>query len=182
MFTFFIDSPAWLSFLRTDFVKIHQMKIAYYITQLERVFHGGNWVQESFAGKLKDLDDERVFFQPYPRVHSVAELVSHCAYWRTVTLSRLRGEQNSYRDATFALQNFPDINELKAKGWLSIRQSLEETQIELVNFLKDKDDSFLANEYEPGLTYEFVVEGTIQHDYYHLGQIGLVMKIFRETR
>ena len=158
------------------------MKVSYYITQLERVYFGENWVEESFEGKLKDLDDRQVFSQPIPNVHSVAELVSHCSYWRRVTLSRLRGEKNSYRDSTIASQNFPAIEDLKLKGWPRIKQELEETQIQLVNFLKDKSDSFLQNEYDSGLTFEFLIEGTVQHDYYHLGQIGLVLRMLKEIK
>src|SRR5688500_18813226 len=135
------------------------MKVANYITQLQRVYHGGNWVQESFVGKLKDLGGEQVFWQPLPGVHSVAELVWHCTYWRVVNLSRLRGEKNSYRDATMASQNFLALDELKMKGWKTIRQEFDETQTKLINFLQDKTDAFLENEYEPDHTYEFVMEG-----------------------
>lgn len=158
------------------------MKVTNYITQLHRVYHGGNWVQESFIGKLKDLTDEQVFWQPFPGVHSVAELVWHCAYWRIVTLSRLRGEQNTYRDATMESQNFLPLDDLKRKGWKAIRQALDETQTDLINFLQDKPDAFFDNEYAPDHTYEFVVEGTIHHDYYHLGQIGLVIRMLREAK
>src|SRR6188768_3127775 len=97
------------------------MKIANYILQLQRVYHGGNWVQESFEGKLNSLSDEQVFLQPFPMIHSIAELVWHCSYWRRVNLSRLRGEKNKYRDATIGALNFPVIDELKVKGWKKIR-------------------------------------------------------------
>jgi uncharacterized damage-inducible protein DinB len=156
------------------------MKVLNYITQLQRVYHGGNWVQESFVGKLKDLNDEQVFRQPLPGIHSVAELVWHCTYWRVVTLSRLRGEKNRYRDVTMVSQNFLPPDELKMKGWKKIQQEFDETQTQLIAFLQDKNDAFFENEYEPDHTYEFVLEGTIQHDYYHLGQIGLVIRMLRE--
>jgi uncharacterized damage-inducible protein DinB len=156
------------------------MKATTYIIQLQRVYHGENWVQESFEGKLKDLNDDQLFQQPYPGIHSVAELVWHCAYWRRVTLSRLQGEKNQYRDATISEQNFPPLKELRAKGWANIIHELEVSQHQLVNFLEGKDDTFFDNEYEYQHTYEFVVEGTIQHDYYHLGQMGLVIRMLKE--
>ena len=33
-----------------------------------------------------------------PDRHSVAELVWHCIYWRRVTLDRLQGGENKYRN------------------------------------------------------------------------------------
>ena len=158
------------------------MKITNYIFQLGRLYHGGNWVQESFEGKLNGLSDGQAFQQPVPGIHSVAELLWHCMYWRHVNLKRLRGEKNTYRDATSAFLNFLTIEELKTKGWKTIRREFEQTQIQLIDFLKQQTDSFLENEYEPGHSYEFAIEGTIQHDYYHLGQIGLVIRLLKEAR
>jgi uncharacterized damage-inducible protein DinB len=156
------------------------MKVTSYINQLQQVYAGGNWVEESFEEKLKHLSDKQLFSQPYPGIHSVAELVWHCAYWRRVTLTRLNGQGNSYRDSTLSSQKFLSVDELKAKGWNRIKQELEDSQIQLINLLQEKTDAFLENEYEPNHTYEFVIEGTIQHDYYHLGQIGLVIRILKE--
>jgi uncharacterized damage-inducible protein DinB len=160
---------------------VSNTKIRIYIEQIERLYWGGNWVGESFNGKLKELKSEHVFSAPVPGVHSVAEIVWHCIYWRTVTLRRLHGDQNKYRNATMEIQNFLPVRDLQAKGWKQILDELEETQISLLDFLKDKTDSFLQNEYQPGYNYDFLLEGTIQHDFYHLGQVGLVLKILSMT-
>src|SRR5688572_12227962 len=117
---------------------VSNARIRNHIIQLQRVFHGGNWVAESFEGKLKDLDEEQVFSQPVPGIHSVAELVWHCIYWRRVALHRLQGDQNNYRDRTIEKFNFLPLSELKAKGWEAIRQELQETQKDLIGFLNDK--------------------------------------------
>jgi uncharacterized damage-inducible protein DinB len=156
---------------------VSNQKIKNYVRQLDQLYNGGNWVGESFAGKLNDLAEADAFSQPLPGVHSVAELVWHCIYWRIVTLDRLRGGKNKYRDETAETLNFLPVDELKVKGWIQIREQLKETQHALTDLLKKNNDTFLTNEYQSGYTYDFLIEGTIQHDYYHLGQAGLVLKI-----
>jgi uncharacterized damage-inducible protein DinB len=162
-----------------DLYDVSNSKIGKYLRQLDQQYYGGNWVGESFEGKLKNLKEEHVFLEPLPGVHSVAELIWHCIYWRRVTLDRIQGGKNKYRDETVAKYNFLPLEELKVKGWKAIWQELGETQIALRNILSQKNDMFLENEYEPGYSFEFLIEGTIQHDYYHLGQVGLVLKILK---
>lgn len=158
---------------------VSNTKIRSYITQLNELYHGGNWVHESFKGKLDHLRDEIAFTQPMPGVHSIAELVWHCIYWRTVTYYRLQGAGNRYRDETYDEQNFLPLEELKRRGWKYLLDELSKTQETLISFLKDKTDRFLDNVYEEGLSFEFLINGTIQHDYYHLGQIGLVARMVK---
>jgi uncharacterized damage-inducible protein DinB/heme-degrading monooxygenase HmoA len=162
-----------------DSFDVSNSKIKSYMLQLEQLYGGGNWVGESFAGKLDSLPEDLAFQQPVPGVHSVAELVWHCIYWRRVTFDRLRGGKNKWRDETVEKFNFLPLQDLKAKGWNVIRDELMETQTELIELLKNKRDDFLLNEYQPGYSYDFLIGGTIQHDYYHLGQIGLVLRILK---
>ncbi|MGH2568080.1 MAG: hypothetical protein ACRDGA_07040, partial [Bacteroidota bacterium] len=56
---------------------------------------------------------------------------------------------------------------------------LAQTQLEISHQLSTKRDTFLEEEYQPGYTFDHHMEGIIQHDLYHLGQIGLVIKIIR---
>jgi uncharacterized damage-inducible protein DinB len=151
-------------------------KVKDYVRQLEQLYHGGSWQAESFVEKLKDVDEGQAFTEPVPGVHSIAEIVWHCIYWRTVLIRRLEGNQN-YREETVGEQNFLPVQELKKRGWAALKQALEETQATLMRHLRANNDSFLTNEYQSGYTYDYHFEGIIQHDVYHLGQIGLVKKI-----
>jgi uncharacterized damage-inducible protein DinB len=157
---------------------MNNSRIQHHIDQLNRVYHGDNWVEESYEGKLNALPEKDAFTPPAPSVHSVAEIVWHCIYWRNVNLQRLLGN-NAYRDETLDRLNFLPLEELKQKGWKTLLQELKDTQQELLEMLKDKTDDFLEDTYKPGYTFDFLIEGTVQHDYYHLGQIGLVVKILK---
>jgi len=157
---------------------MNNTRINHHIDQLKRVYHGDNWVDESYEGKLNAIAESEAFTQPIPGVHSVSEIVWHCIYWRKVNVQRLLGN-NAYRDETLERYNFLPVEELKKKGWKQLLQELKDSQLEIFEVLKGKDDAFLKNIYKPGYTFDFLIEGTVQHDYYHLGQIGLVVKILK---
>ena len=147
-----------------------------YVRQLEQLYHGGSWQSECFVDKLKNVDEAKAFLEPCPGVHSIAEIVWHCIYWRGVLIKRLEGD-HTYRDETVERQNFLTASELKEVGWEGLKQKLEETQNFLLDYLRSRNDSHLSKEYAQGYTFDFHFEGIIQHDIYHLGQIGLVKKI-----
>lgn len=153
-------------------------RMKYYVRQLTQVYEGGNWNDESYLGKLKSMSEQTAFLQPYPGTHSVAELLWHCIYWRTVIIKRLQGDSD-YSNRTEKEQNFLSMHELKNKGWSGLLSDLRKTQEELINILNSKTDDFLDAEYTPEFSNEYNVEGIIQHDHYHLGQIGLVISILK---
>lgn len=153
-------------------------RIKEYLRQMEELYNGGSWQGESISGKLKSITDVEAFHQPFPGVHSVAEIVWHCIYWRKVCLKRMEGD-NLYRDQTMEALNFVPLAELQKKGWDYLLTLLQETQSALTEKLCEKRDAFLEQEYQPGYTFNYLIEGLIHHDIYHLGQIGLVIKINR---
>jgi uncharacterized damage-inducible protein DinB len=146
------------------------------VRQLEQLYHGGSWQGESFMGKLRDVDEAIAFTAPLRGVHSIAEIIWHCIYWRTVLIKRLDGNDR-YRDETVDTLNFLPLEVLKTKGWDALKRELEETQTVLIGILNAYNDNFLKKEYQSGYTYNHHVEGIIQHDVYHLGQIGFLKRI-----
>lgn len=155
-----------------------QVKIESMILDFQQVYSGGNWLEEDFIKKLHTLSETEAFATPGPGVHSVAEVVWHCIYWRRVLIERLEGDQ-TYRDRTIAEQNFLSVEKLKETTWRTLLHELEKTQDTIISLLKRRDDHFLKQEYAEGKTFEHVIAGTFHHDLYHLGQIGLIIKINR---
>ena len=153
-------------------------KIKQYLRQLDQLYNGGSCQGESISAKLKVISEAEAFQQPFPGVHSVAEIVWHCIYWRTVILKRMAGD-NLYRDQTMEALNFLPIIELQKKGWQNLMTELHRTQSNIVRELSAKRDAFLEEEYQPGYSFDYLVEGLVQHDLYHLGQIGLIIRMNR---
>lgn len=154
-------------------------RIKNYIRQLQQLYQGGSWNDESFINKLMNVDEQKVFAQPAPGKHCVAEIVWHNTYWRTVLIKRIQGD-NDFRERTFNEQNFLSLEMLQRKGWSNLLADFKQSQELLIALLNTKNDNFLDDEYKEGKTFEYIVEGIIHHDIYHLGQIGFVISMLNE--
>ena len=153
-------------------------RITDYLRQIEQLCAGGSWNNESFMEKLKSVDEATAFQQPLPGKHSVAEIVWHCTYWRTVLIKRMEGDEE-FRQRTVEEQNFLPLETLRARGWTKLLDEFAEAQHQLTSLLSSKTDTFLEEKCPSGDTFAYMVEGIIHHDVYHLGQIGLVIAMLR---
>lgn len=151
-------------------------KIKDYIRQLNELFNGESWHSESFSEKLKDVDKSLAFEQPVSGVHSIAEIIWHCIYWRRVFIKCAEGDKD-YRNNTVETLNFLPVEALREKGWGALWKELIQTQEGIIELLEGKTDDFLLKTAPGGDTFGYILEGIVQHDIYHLGQIGLVKKI-----
>ncbi len=151
-------------------------RVMAYVQQLKSLFEGGSWQGEHFSAKLDDLTPDLAFRPPMPGVHSIAEIVAHCVYWRTVVVKHLEGD-HEFRDRTVGALNFRSLEDLKQEGWPMLQRQFRETQSQLLSMLHQRNDDFLDTEYAPGFSFAYLLDGIVQHDVYHLGQIGLIRKM-----
>jgi len=72
-------------------------------------------------------------------------------------------------------------------GWEKILAKYQNSLSEIIQLIRNKEDEFLTEEYydtdfKGYYQYSFVIEGMIHHDIYHLGQIGIVIKLLKENK
>ena len=150
--------------------------LTYYIDQFEKLHRGPNWLDEDFGKKLNLVSKELAFRKPFPYLHSIAEVLSHLVEWRKELYRRfLHGGSAALTDASE--NNWISNDELARRGWASLRTEFEKSQRGIVELLKERDDTFLGEIWTEGQTYSYLLQGLIEHDAYHLGQIGLIYKI-----
>ncbi len=152
-------------------------RINNYIRQLKQLYEGGSWQGESYLEKLKAVDEQAAFGQPVSGNHSVAEILWHVIFWRTIIFRRIGGEIE-FSEKTKEEQNFLSPESLIRKGWNNLVHEFNQSQKELINLLETQSDDFLDNKYQND-NFDFLIEGIIHHDVYHLGQIGLVISILK---
>ncbi len=146
------------------------------IGQLRDVQNGIAWYDENFEKKIAPISETQAFERPIPEIHSVAELISHIWVWRVDTIKKLKGYESHL--TIESPENWKSNEELKKTGWEKLKKDLSKSQAELVEFLADKDDDYLENNtYEGKYTLKYLVEGILHHDLYHLGQIGITIKL-----
>jgi uncharacterized damage-inducible protein DinB len=152
--------------------------LAYYISHFEAIYQGEPWFGESFEEKLKGLSDQTAFQRPAPEAHSIAELLHHCIYWRAMLIKRLEGDL-AFKGSMKSEENWLPLEKLKLKGWKKILEDWHASQHRLLEGLRKAPDNFLSLPYRNGHTHAHLVEGVLQHDIYHLGQIGLVRSLLK---
>lgn len=150
--------------------------MTHYIEQFEAIYDGEPWFGDSFITKLAGIDARQVFTRPQEGVHSIAELISHVIFWRTPLIKRLQNDLD-YRATMDDESNWYPIEKLKSKGWKALLAEFDQSQKDLIRLLKKAPANFLEEPYRNGEKLDVLVNGVLQHDIYHLGQLGLVSKM-----
>lgn len=149
-----------------------------YTRNFGEIYNGDPWLGESFMGKLEDVTEKEAFTPPAIGVHTIAELVAHVIYWRSPIIKRLKGEKN-YVGLMDSPENWPSLASLKSKGWKKLLEEFDESQEQLISLLEKAKPGFYNEQYKPGVSWDQMIEGVVQHDIYHLGQLALVKKMIR---
>jgi uncharacterized damage-inducible protein DinB len=144
--------------------------------QLAESIDGEPWIDETFSKKLTGLTEQQAFTRPTPSVHSVAEIVSHLLEWRVSVLSILKGGSRTI--TMDSPTNWKSNDILRQEGWGSLKEKFFRSQQDVIDFLNQQKDDYLQQaDSKENHSYLYYTEGLIHHDMYHLGQIGLVIKM-----
>jgi uncharacterized damage-inducible protein DinB len=149
------------------------------IRQLKDAENGDLWLDENFEKKLAQVPEGQEFTRPLPGLHSVAELLSHLIVWRRINISRLKGQKVTMDVEDPA--NWKTNDQLRQQGWDALKKEFCQSQKDLIAMLDGKDDSYLrtiSTHYEN--TYQYLLEGMIHHDMYHMGQLGITIKFLNK--
>ena len=147
-----------------------------YVSQLNENFSGEPWFGRSIQSITGEIDEKLVSQKPGGQ-HSILELLYHMINWRLFTINQFEKNQSlsakHYEENDWQVLDHND-NSLWKKGL----QMLEETQQTLVKLLKQMTDEKLSDPVaERNYNYRSLINGIIQHDIYHLGQIAYIKKM-----
>jgi uncharacterized damage-inducible protein DinB len=150
------------------------------IRQLNEIHDGALWFDECFKNKIDHLSEEEALAKPTPQMHSVAELVSHCLAWRKECMLRFKHLRTELMHSP---EDWKNNTELSKMGWVDLKNSFYKSEAELIQLIENEDDTFLET-INPvsDCTYQYLIEGIIHHDLYHLGQIGVTIKLLNENK
>ncbi|MFM7717096.1 MAG: DinB family protein [Microcystis sp.] len=149
------------------------------LRQLRELQEGSLWFDQSLKDKLSNLTEEEVFTRPLPEVHSVAEHVSHIIEWRKEALRRFEMKRTDLMNGP---DDWKDNATLGKLGWNQLKELLFESTELLIQTLEGKNDTYLATRFQDtNYNFHYIIEGILQHDLYHLGQIGVTLKLLRRS-
>lgn len=149
----------------------------YIIKSFESTLSGQPWFGRGVYEILGETDESIVNMTPNDNSHSLLELLWHMCTWAEFTLASLEGrskdemaviEKNDWRELNPVLHSWKNgVNELK---------SIHSKVIECLS--KKEDDSFLGDMVPTRqYNFRFMLNGLVQHNIYHLGQIAYVKKM-----
>jgi hypothetical protein len=150
------------------------------IQQMKEIQIGRPWVGSTYKQLLDTIDETQVYKRPIDSLHSVAEIISHLTFWRKETVLKIKYGTGSKTDD--CEENWLPNDHLEVMGWKTLKSDYDKSLTLMIDLLQDKQDEFLVQEYyDPdfgGLfSYEFVLNGMLHHDIYHLGQLALIVKL-----
>jgi uncharacterized damage-inducible protein DinB len=161
--------------INNDSLTMPQILINNLIRQLNEIQEGSLWFDQSFKDKFDALSQEEAFTKPHPLLHSVAEHVSHILEWRKECILRYNGGKTELMNSP---DDWKDNTALKELGWENLKSALYDSRTELINLIANRDDTYLDIKFmDTDYTFHYLMEGIIQHDLYHLGQIGITIKL-----
>jgi uncharacterized damage-inducible protein DinB len=144
------------------------------VEQLHNAFEGSAWHGPALLELLTDVDSATAAAHPLPETHSIWELVLHVAAWDDAVNRRIVHRKALQLKAA---QNFPAVKDKSSAAWKKAVDHLKETHKALIATAKGLSDARLR-ERVPGKKYNvrFMLDGVVQHELYHAGQIAILKK------
>jgi len=148
-----------------------------YVTSFENLYEGEPWFGRSMMSILREVPPSRAYKKSGDGSHSIYEILQHMVAWRELFVSRLNGDTTTNIQINSSLDWGGHPTAQTAENWDRLLTRLSENQHALVNALKQKEDSLLEEEFaNSNSTLATHLEGNLQHDIYHLGQIAILNK------
>ncbi len=146
-----------------------------YAAQLTENFSGEPWFGRNIQVILGEINEEIASQKPSGQ-HSILELLYHMINWRLFAINRL--EKSSSTVKSFEENDWQVLDHNDKSLWQKGIEQLNMTQHKLVYLLKSMNDEELQNPvHERDYENRTLINGIIQHDIYHLGQIAYIKKM-----
>lgn len=147
--------------------------------QLKDAYGGEPWFGRSINEILNEIDEDIVFVKPEGQ-HSIVELIWHMITWKEFAIDRLRNDENK-PVKYFEDNDWREIDHSDKTLWQQGLQQFSKLHNELLEVIRQQKDEILSQRVRDR-KYDFrkLLNGIVQHDIYHLGQIAYIKKMLRK--
>jgi uncharacterized damage-inducible protein DinB len=151
-------------------------EISAVILSFETILNDQPWFGGSVYEILGETDSKNVFIKPNGTEHSLADLLWHMNTWADFTLKRI--QKDASYDLTAAEKlDWRTINP-KLHSWKKGIKEFTSLHTSIIKELRKKEDTFLEEKVEyRNYNFRFLLNGLVQHDIYHLGQMAYLNKM-----
>jgi len=147
------------------------------IAAFDNTLNGHPWFGRAVYEILEEVDPSLVNIKPNNTEHSLCELLWHMITWAEFTLKRIEGDKETDLAASEKL----DWRKLDPKkhSWKKGITEFKAINKKIIQLVKKKDEKWLNEKVDyRKYNFRFLLEGVMQHNIYHLGQIAYLNKLF----
>jgi len=77
--------------------------------------------------------------------------------------------------------DWKDTMALRDMGSTTLKNLFYESTVTFIHALENQDDTYLETRFQDtDYNFHYLIEGIIQHDLYHMGQIGVTIKLLKK--
>ena len=139
------------------------------IEELNRSWNGEPWYGPSLRPLLDGITEQQARAHKLADAHTILELVAHVAFWMDMTAKRLDG-------FTGKAPTEQEWGDAKTMTWASALKELDRAYAALLDRVARMDDDAMGRMVQRKFTGFAMLNGLIQHNVYHAGQISLLKK------
>jgi uncharacterized damage-inducible protein DinB len=149
------------------------------IESMKEAWDGDPWFGRNIKSLLREVKPEQSLQKPQGQ-HSMLELLWHMINWKEFVLSRLR-QDKSFPLHYFENNDWKALDHEDAALWDKGMEKFESLHHELcMELLLHNDDLLEKTVKERKYYFRKLLNGIIQHDVYHAGQIVYVNKLLKK--
>ena len=139
----------------------------------EDLYGGSPWIDVTILPTLQSLTANQAAERLYENWNTIWEITNHMISWRENVLLRVQGKVITTPSNNYIVP----ITDTSPEAWQNTITKLEQSQQNWIAFLKkfnvaDFEKTYPGN----GMSYYEHIQGILQHDAYHLGQIVIMAK------
>jgi uncharacterized damage-inducible protein DinB len=143
------------------------------LDQLRRAFEGNAWHGPALLELLAGISAAEAAAHPIPSAHSIWELVLHIAAWKNACKRRLEGDSAQLNNA----EDWPDVSQTNDAAWQDAKDALLRIHQQLLVAVSRLDEFRLDKPIVEDMSNVYVtLQGVVQHDLYHAGQIAILKR------
>lgn len=141
--------------------------------QISRGFDGDAWHGDPLMKILDGVSAEQAAAHPINGAHSIWELVNHISAWRPAIVTRLSGRPAELKGE----HDWPPVTDTSEAAWRNCISELRHRQDALLQAVRAFPENKLdQNAPNRDHSYYVMLQGIVQHDLYHAGQIAILKK------
>lgn len=140
---------------------------------LKDIYEGSPWIDVNLVDSLATVTAKQAAMHIRPGINSIWEITNHLIKWRENVLARIDGKIIKTPSHNY----FMPVKDQSEKAWANTLNKLAASQVRWMERMKKLKLSDFKTIYPVNrLTNYEHIQGIIQHDAYHLGQINLLKR------